>query len=632
MHLFQKSLPKDTENQALLEEIERVKMQMENAHYNFQNAMDPDLIDCYIYESNAAWKRYRFLLKQAKKLHLFLGIFFLLSALTGCGSFSIPTNANTAFRNFTLGIFQQEVASNTINLHYSLQEPAKYGITKAPVTFGSFDFDEATTLASIENLENALHKFSYDSLSKENQITYDILDYHFQMSRQSAPYYFYEEPLSPVTGLHAQLPVLLAEYQFRSTEDVEAYLALLETMPSYFSSLVRFEQQKSAKGLFMSDAVADEVIKQCDAFIAMGNENYLLSSFDERVNALAQLTEKEKAQLMQTNKQALETYVIPSYQALSSAITDLKGTGKNSLGLHNFPKGKDYYAYLIASETGTGRPIMEIKSLIDEQIAKDLLDCQQLLKENPPLTETTASLTEAPTDMLSSLKTKISTTFPTPAPVSVEVKYVPTALEPYLSPAFYLIPAIDNYNQNTIYINNAYSMDQLHLFTTLAHEGYPGHLYQTTYYAATNPDPLRTLFNFTGYVEGWATYAEMCSYYISSLEKPYAALLQKNNSLILGLYAAADIGIHYDGWSQEDTLSFFSIYGIDDATTIQEIYHYILGDPANYVTYYVGYLEMLELKKEMIEIMGNDFSQKHFHQQVLDFGPAPFELIRKYIF
>lgn len=66
MHLFHKPLPKDRTNEELKEEIERVKRQMENAHYNFQNAMDPDLIDCYIYESNAAWKKYRFLLKQAK--------------------------------------------------------------------------------------------------------------------------------------------------------------------------------------------------------------------------------------------------------------------------------------------------------------------------------------------------------------------------------------------------------------------------------------------------------------------------------------------------------------------------------------------------------------------------------------
>ena len=68
MHLFQKPIPKDTINKELLEELKRVKMQMENADYNFQNAMDPDLIDCYIFESNAAWKRYRFLLKQVKML------------------------------------------------------------------------------------------------------------------------------------------------------------------------------------------------------------------------------------------------------------------------------------------------------------------------------------------------------------------------------------------------------------------------------------------------------------------------------------------------------------------------------------------------------------------------------------
>lgn len=66
MLIFQKSLPKDRKNEELLKEIEKVKIQMENAHYNFQNAMDPDLIDCYIFESNAAWKKYRFLLKQAK--------------------------------------------------------------------------------------------------------------------------------------------------------------------------------------------------------------------------------------------------------------------------------------------------------------------------------------------------------------------------------------------------------------------------------------------------------------------------------------------------------------------------------------------------------------------------------------
>ena len=77
------------------------------------------------------------------------------------------------------------------------------------------------------------------------------------------------------------------------------------------------------------------------------------------------------------------------------------------------------------------------------------------------------------------------------------------------------------------------------------HEGYPGHLYQTVYYASTKPDPLRSIFNFGGYVEGWATYAEMGSYYLAdSLTREQAVLLQKNSSILLALYALADMGIH----------------------------------------------------------------------------------------
>ena len=283
-------------------------------------------------------------------------------------------------------------------------------------------------------------------------------------------------------------------------------------------------------------------------------------------------------------------------------------------------------------DTGSGRTITQLKSLIKNQMASDLLESQKLLNEYASGTEATTSLNQSPEGILQSLEDKISTAFPEAADVTVQVKYVPSALEEYLSPAFYLIPAIDNYSQNTIYINQAYSLNNLDLFTTLAHEGYPGHLYQTTYFSNTNPDPIRTLIGPTGYVEGWATYAEMCSYSLTTLEKPYASLLQKNNSLILGLYASADIGIHYDGWSLSDTIDFFSSYGIKDEATIQEIYEYIVGDPANYLVYYVGYLEMLELKKEMIAKKGSSFSQKDFHRQILEIGPAPFEIIRKYLF
>lgn len=563
-----------------------------------------------------------------------LAFFLSLSLfLTGCSNISIPTNADAAFRNFTLNLFQQDVTSTTLGLHYTVQNPENYGIKTSTITLGSYDIDDAASLAAIENCQATLDKFSYKRLCAENQITYDVLSYHLKMAKKGISYSLYDEPLSPVTGIHAQLPVLLAEYQFTSETDVKTYLALIKTMPDYFSSLAEFEQKKSEAGLFMSDTTADSVLEQCNAFIAMGDDNYLLSTFEERLSALENLSANSKADYISQNQKLLYDSVIPAYEHLIDALSSLKETGKNPQGLCYLPNGKDYYSFLVARETGSSRSVDEILTLTQSQISDDLLAMQDIVSKYPAVTQETASFTSNSPDLiLKDLEEKICTAFPVPENVNVEIKYVPSALEDYLSPAFYLIPAIDNMTENVIYINQAHTLDDIHLFTTLAHEGYPGHLYQTTYYAAKKPDPLRNLFNFKGYVEGWATYGEMCSYYLSSLDKPSATLLQKNNSLILGLYALADIGIHYGGWNLERTVQFFSTYGIDDEDTIAEIYDIIIGDPANYLSYYVGYLEILELKREMMEQEGKDFSQKEFHQKILDVGPAPFEIVRKQMF
>lgn len=122
----------------------------------------------------------------------------------------------------------------------------------------------------------------------------------------------------------------------------------------------------------------------------------------------------------------------------------------------------------------------------------------------------------------------------------------------------------------------------------------------------------------------------MISYYYSALDTQQAVLAQRNASVILGLYALADMGIHYDGWSLAETVSFFRNFGITDTQTIQDIYDLILGDPGNYLKYYIGYVEFLELKKTAIEKWGDSFTQERFHKAVLDTGPAPFEIVEKY--
>ena len=576
---------------------------------------------------------FHLILKHRKKIFLILPcclLVILISFLSGNAFWSSlhAESSDRQFRTFTRSLFQTEVSANTISLHYTLRSPSDYGIADIPATYGSLSSDPVAAKASVRNVLSSLQEFDPDTLSSENALTFKILDTYLKNASTGTDYLLYQEPLGPVSGIHTQLPVLLSEYSFYDTQDVETYLALLKETPSYFDSVIRFEQKKAASGLFMPDYQADSVLDTCQSFIDMGKENYLVSTFNERIASLDLLPENKKDSFQKENMKLVTEEIYPAYQNLITAIKSLKGKGMNEQGLSHFPYGKKYYEYLVRQTTGCNESISRLRLMIRAQILEDLSAMQKVLfPADAALTQASVLEQTSPDSMLDDLRSKITDTFPEIPGVDFQVKYVPESMQDYLSPAFYMIPAIDNLTENVIYINNGQTASGLNLYTTLAHEGYPGHLYQTVYFSASEPDPIRSILDFGGYVEGWATYAEMMSYYLAPLPKTEASLLQKNSSVILGLYALADMGIHYDGWSVTDTVRFFSDYGINDPNAVQSVYKLIIGSPANYLKYYIGYLKFYELKKEMADALGNQFSQKEFHRAVLDVGPAPFEIV-----
>ena len=576
---------------------------------------------------------FHLILKHRKKIFLILPcclLVILISFLSGNAFWSSlhAESSDRQFRTFTRSLFQTEVSANTISLHYTLRSPSDYGIANIPATYGSLSSDPVAAKASVRNVLSSLQEFDPDTLSSENALTFKILDTYLKNASTGTDYLLYQEPLGPVSGIHTQLPVLLSEYSFYDTQDVETYLALLKETPSYFDSVIRFEQKKAASGLFMPDYQADSVLDTCQSFIDMGKENYLVSTFNERIASLDLLPENKKDSFQKENMKLITEEIYPAYQNLITAIKSLKGKGMNEQGLSHFPYGKKYYEYLVRQTTGCNESISRLRLMTRAQILEDLSAMQKVLfPADAALTQASVLEQTSPDSMLDDLRSKITDTFPEIPDVDFQVKYVPESMQDYLSPAFYMIPAIDNLTENVIYINNGQTASGLNLYTTLAHEGYPGHLYQTVYFSASEPDPIRSILDFGGYVEGWATYAEMMSYYLAPLSKTEASLLQKNSSVILGLYALADMGIHYDGWSVTDTVRFFSDYGINDPNAVQSVYKLIIGSPANYLKYYIGYLKFYELKKEMADAMGNQFSQKEFHRAVLDVGPAPFEIV-----
>ncbi len=467
-----------------------------------------------------------------KRSAVIAAIFFAVLSVTVLSVHHFNKNENQQFEEYTYNLFCQEVSGNTISLHYTLKNPAAYGITNAPVSIGSCTTDTGSVCAAIENALALLQSYDRRRLSEENKLTYDILEEYYTTAFELAPYSLYEEPLSPLTGTQSQLPVVLSEYQFYNTADVDTYLKLLKKIPDYFDSILEFEQARAEKGLFMSENALGDLTAECTAFVRLGKENYLYSSFEEKLKELEEeLPPKKKKSFnrkkyIKTHDKYIKKYIFPAYQALAKGLNALRDdcSDDGSGGLCRLPGGKQYYELVAASETGSDRSIPKLQELARRQVMEDLGTMQTSLAQlgvsnlssedadarSSDLYSSQGMILEDsnPVSILNTLEKKMGNDFPKPPAVDVQVKYVQKSLEEYLSPAFYMIPAIDNANSNVIYINAGHIPDDLSLFTTLAHEGYPGHLYQNVYYMHQNPDPIRCLLGFGGYTEGWATYDE----------------------------------------------------------------------------------------------------------------------------
>ena len=540
-----------------------------------------------------------------------------------------------AFDQFINDIFETEVTENTINLHFTISDPEKYGITDYPVTLGDLSNDAMSdNNARLENYLSGLSSFSYTELTLNQQLTYDILENYFQLQLDMADMYLYDELLRPSTGVQAQLPILYEEYSFNSKKDVEDYLKLLALTDEYFDQIISFEKEKADAGLFMSDFACQNIIDQCNAFIADSDNHYLIETFNTRIDKLTGLTQSEKDHYRLHNEKMLREHIFPAYENLAAALTDLLGSGTNENGLCYFPEGKQYYEYLLAYNTGASESVKTLENMISNERVKVLQESSDLTTENPELWELASEATLTPTDSattLNHLKEVMLDDFPAPPETSYTVSYIDDCVADYLAPAFYVIAPIDDYSHNSIYINETTDTTNISYFTTLAHEGFPGHLYQTVMTYESGIEPVRSILNYSGFVEGWATYVEFQSYHYAGLDDDVATILELNQDATLSLYASTDIGIHYEGWTLEDTKKFWNNYGITNDDAIESIFELIVEEPTHYLKYYIGFLKFEELKKETSLKNIKNYNDKSFHQAVLSIGPAPFDIVDKYL-
>lgn len=581
---------------------------------------------------------------------------FLLLVPVLCFVLSLTlTHTSRSFHDFTEDLFRSELSDNTLSLHYTVANPEKFGLKNIEAQLPVYTSENQEKQQQLlEEYLSFLQKTDSKRLNKNDKYTYDLLLSYFENEYSAKNYFYYDEPLGASSGMQTQLPILLAEYTFRSKQDVEDYLKLLEQTDKYFEGLLAYEQEKSDAGLFMSDTALKKVIAQCDSImdssLLENNSHFLETTFSERLLALKEqgiLNDEEIKAYESENHRLLTTVMSPAYTALGDGLMLLSGTGKNTGGLAGFANGKDYYVYLIKRDVGSYRDMNEIKTMVCEDFDKNLQTLIAATTENPELLshssdgrfEEILPFSNAE-NMLEYLQKRMVKDFPSLSePVTYSIKNISDSLAEYSSPAFYLTPPLDDRDDNVIYLNPTNNYGKLELFTTLAHEGYPGHLFQCVYYnsnSAAKKNPVRSLLGYTGYAEGYALYVELISYdYASELAlsageedaAQYYQILKADRQVQLGLYSLLDIAIHYDGADYSKVKNFLSSMGIKDENSCQAVYEYIVEEPANYLKYYLGYLEILSLKEKASAKWGKDYTDYEFHKFFLDAGPSDFRTL-----
>lgn len=562
-------------------------------------------------------------------------------ALTACShSSTIKTKTsreekfqNTASKDFhtlTDRLFKEVVSESVLSVNSVLDNPKDFGITDYKYTLGDVtkaESDKSTAL--MQDYLTDFKQINSEELSDKDKIVYDIITTDLDESIDFSKYYLYTDYLSPLYGMPSSLPSYLGQFTFNQSDDVHDYIEILKLVPDYFDKIVTFQKTKTDAGITMPDFEIDEIIDQCNEFVKDKDEHFLISTFNDRIKDTKGLSDSEKKKLKSENKKIVTDEIFPAYEKLAKDMEQFKGKDSSEGGLCKYPDGSDYYEKLLRSETGSTKTVSELQELLTEKMYNDIQNISSYYQQNPDIFNEKEEFSFDSTDpdaVLKYLIKNIKNDFPSGYETNYTINYVPKSMEKYESPAFYFIPQIDNTKINNIFINNNDDYNYMSLYHVLAHEGFPGHMYQSTYFQNTNPDPIRSLFRYDGYVEGWGLYAELYSYDISGNDESSNEFYKTASMLSYDAYCLCDIGINYNGWDRTRTRTFLATLGYD-VNTSDQIFNSMIENPCAYIKYYLGYLEIMDMRNRAESELGDNFDLKSFHKFILDIGPAQFEII-----
>lgn len=548
-----------------------------------------------------------------------LGSFLMISSIL------TPIHAKESFSDFEDELFQEMMSEDYTTLHFSLRDYQKYGIEKPDVNIGDASWDDYED--NVEDCDEYLKKlqsFDYDSLSETEQKDYRTIAFYLERNKELNSYPYFDWAFNSAEGVIDNLLTTFTEFVFYEKEDIDDYLATLASVPAYLDQCLENTKKQAAKGYFLTDAMLKATEDAIEKFVDKKDDNELIKIFDENIDAFDGLSAEEKEAYKKKNREIVLNAYIPSYEKVAEELQKLKGSRKADYNVSSLDGGSEYYAALARYKTSIDADVETILDICTQYIEKSVDELYDIMQNHSEVTEETLDFDSAE-DVLSYLEGHLDA-FPVLDKVYYNVQYLDPSVANDSIVAYYLSPPVDDMRDNVIKINGDNVSDVLDLYTTLAHEGFPGHLYQTNYYIQQQPSLLRTQLTMMGYQEGWGMFAEGQALHVSGLSE-YASEYQKINiELNYVLSAAVDLGVNGLGWSTKDVSKYLDRLDLNSSIA-KDLYDFATLQPGTILPYGVGVAMLELLEKKAKNALGNDFDQKAFNEVLLNDGNRPFEVV-----
>lgn len=553
-------------------------------------------------------------------------------------------------------LFISIFAGDQMSINFFFVDPSKYGLEHYEASLPHADFEDYELgIEELQTILDELYKFDYDTLSPEQQTSYDIVNNYFSylMKITLEMQYMTNGYLGSYLGYQANLPLELAEYKFRNETDIQDFIKYLESSEEAFESYYQFSVKQNEYGYGLSDIAIDNVVSQCQKFIEQKENHYLVDIFNDKIDNIEfELSQDLVADYKAQCEKAVKEDLCNAYQYIMENLPNLKGADITEGGLFHYgEEGLKYYELEFQQTVGYyDETIEEAIAYIDSKLSVLSKRVNDIVAQFRSMNQMQQAeflkavnngmpyFSDLKPDGIVELFQELAKEYVPDLGImpEISIKYVYESLEENFSPAAYFVSPLDETRFESIYLNGKYTDDKNYIFTTLAHEGYPGHLYQNVYAKQLDISNVRKVLRCQGYMEGWATYMEFNAYgwvtnYTSKTLKLALEYL-KLNDLLNGLATCrVDLGIHGQGWFAEDIADFMSdIFGSEfTASDMQDIYDQIVEIPTNSSMYFYSYSKLQDMHDNAKEELEMVFDEVEFNKVILDCGAAPLEIVEE---